>query len=195
MLTKYYEASSIATAKAARIQCAFDRFFATTTTTTMPDKAMKRMEGSEDGEKEKQKEKELLLSLALVAWEAASSAIMSGGPALLLVINQVPKLQTAVKRGRGWGEKGQGEQGASGDGSSETVMSSGSQTRERESERAWEREATAGNELEKEPSAVSPRSISTGCIYKYDSYIHMSVCSISHLHSCISPTVSVSVSI
>lgn len=47
MLTKYYEASSIATAKAARIQCAFDRFFATTT--TMPDKAMKRMEGWQGG--------------------------------------------------------------------------------------------------------------------------------------------------
>lgn len=49
MLTKYYEASSIATAKAARIQCAFDRFFATTTTTTMPDKAMKRMQGRQGG--------------------------------------------------------------------------------------------------------------------------------------------------
>lgn len=63
-----------------------------------------------------------------------------------MVINQVPKLQTAVKRGRGGGRKGEQGEAASGNSGSETVMSSGSQTRESE--------ATAGNELEKEPSAA-----------------------------------------
>lgn len=97
-----------------------------------------REEGREGGRRQ---EKELLLSLALVAWEAALGHNVWRTS---VAVGHKSSAKTADCSQKREGVKGEAASGNSG---SETVMSSGSQTREGE--------ATAGNELEKEPAQRS----------------------------------------
>lgn len=111
------------------------------------DKAMKRMAERKEGRGRWRQEKELLLSLALVAWEAALGHNVWRTS---VAVGHKSSAKTAdCSQKRRWGRKGEQGEAASGNSGSETVMSSGSQTRESE------RRLLATN-LKKSPAQLAP---------------------------------------